>query len=425
MSRKLALLLLTLVVSFIALLPLRDGRIENVRAADLGGKSESGGVGGESAPSVEEQQKEMEELEKKISEYEKKIADLQEEERTLQNEIQYMDSQIYLTTLKIKDNEEKLAAKERELAGLREDIGGLQDRIVRLGELLDEQQRIFGARARESYKSSHITTFEIVFGAPNLARLVERIKYLQVLELQSQRLLAQMEKTREDCAEQKKLLEDKKAEVEQIKAEIESYKASLESQRASLTRQKKDKEDLLAVTRGKESDYQRLLEQVRSELASIAAALEGGVKIGEVKKGDIIAYEGNTGCVCSSIYGCAPPPKSDPTAGSHLHFGVYKDGKAVNPRDYLGDELAWPEKNPTVTQEFGENYSFYMRNFGIPGHNGLDMTAGYGSPIRAAADGVAYATGDDRVWASWCNGKAKGVRIDHGNGLQTIYWHVL
>lgn len=373
----------------------------------------------------EEELEELSDLEEKIEEYEEKIAELQAEERTLQNEISYMDSQIYLTSLKIQENAAQIAAKENELAELRLDIGDLQDRIVVLGELLDEQREVFGARARESYKSMRLTSFDIVFGAPNLSLLVERIKYLRVLELQDRKLLEQMEQTREGCAEQKELLEVKKAEVEQIKAEIERYKASLESYRASLTRQKKDKEQILSMTRGEEQEYQRLLEAAQAELASIAAALKGGVRIGEVEKGDVIAYEGNTGCVCSYAYGCGPPPGGAPTAGSHLHFGVYKDGKAVDPRKYLDDEFDWPEKGTNITQEFGENYSFYMRNFGVPGHNGLDMTSGYASPIYAAADGIAYRTGDEKVWASWCNGKAKGVRIDHGDDLQTIYWHIL
>lgn len=373
----------------------------------------------------EEYLDELSKLEDKIKEYEEKIAELQEEERTLENEISYMNSQIYLTSLKIQENEAKIAVKEEELDELRLDIGDLQDRIIRLGELLDEQREVFGARARESYKSMRLTPFEIVFGVPNLSRLVERIKYLRVLELQDRRLLKQMEQTREGYATQKELLEVKKVEVEEIKAEIERYKASLESHRASLTRQKKDKEHILSITRGKEQEYQRMLEAARAELASIAAALKGGVRIGDVEKGDVIAYEGNSGCCCSYTYGCGPPPAGNPTAGSHLHFGVYKDGAAQNPRDYLGDEFDWPEEDTIITQEFGENYSFYMRNFGVPGHNGLDMTSGYGSPIYAAADGVAYATGDEEVWATWCNGKARGVRIDHGDNLQTIYWHVL
>ena len=393
-------------------------------AQELNGENPAGETEEFEEELKEEYEEQLSDLADKIKEYEEKIAKLQSEERTLQNEIDYMNSQIYLTSLKINDTESKITTKEEELDGLRTDIGDLQERILTLGELLDSQRAIFAARARESYKSSRFNSFEVLFSASNLSRLVERIKYLRVLELQDQKLLGQMETTREGCTMQKELLEIKKVEVEEVKAEIEAYQASLVSQKANLARQKKDKEYLLSVTHGKEQEYQRRLEAVRAELAAIAAALKGGVKIGKVEKGDIIAREGNTGCCCSAAYGCAPPPKSHPSAGSHLHFGVYKNGKAVNPRKYLGDEFDWPERNYIITQEFGENYSFYMRNFGVPGHNGLDMTSGYGSPIYAADDGTAYLTGDSKVWASWCNGQAKGIRIDHGNGLQTIYWHV-
>ena len=411
---------------FISSLPIISYQlpITNISAQELS-DSDSADESDEFKEDLEEEYKDqLESLEDKKKEYEDKIAKLQSEERTLQNEIDYMTNQIYLTSLKINETEAKITAKEEELDSLKTDIGDLQERILTLGELLDSQRAIFASRARESYKSSRFTSFEVLFGVANLSRLVERIKYLQVLEIQDQRLLGQMETTREGCTMQKELLEIKKMEVEEVKTEIETYQASLVSQRANLAQQKKDKEWILSTTKGKEQEYQRMLDAVRSEIASIAAALAGGIKIGKVEKGDVIAREGNTGCCCSAAYGCQPPPASHPSAGSHLHFGVYKDGKAVNPRKYLGDEFGWPEKNTVITQEFGENYSFYMRNFGVPGHNGLDMSSGYGSPIYAAADGVAYLTGDSQVWSSWCNGQAKGVRIDHGDGLQTIYWHV-
>lgn len=130
--------------------------------------------------------------------------------------------------------------------------------------------------------------------------------------------------------------------------------------------------------------------------------------IGPVKKGDIIAYQGNSGC----------------STGTHLHWGVYVDGVAVNPRTYINSgRLDWPEKDFTITQEFGANYEWYLRNFGLPGHNAIDMTAGFGAPIYASADGVAYAASDSQP--CWITGTVgKGVIIDHGEGLKTIYWQI-
>jgi murein DD-endopeptidase MepM/ murein hydrolase activator NlpD len=49
-------------------------------------------------------------------------------------------------------------------------------------------------------------------------------------------------------------------------------------------------------------------------------------------------------------------------------------------------------------------------------HEGLDLGAGYGSPIHAAAAGVV-------VHAGWLGGYGNLVVIDHGGGLSTAYGH--
>jgi len=355
----------------------------------------------------------------------RKLDVLQAEGRSLQNQIAYMDSQIALTNLKIDEAQMKILERQTELEGLATDIETLIARIGRIEESVQYQHEVYGQRLRARYKSSRVSAFEILFGADSLSDVFARLKYLRMMEQQDRRLISQMNDTQHNYKNQKKLLEETKVQVELVKQELEQEKINLEARRTDLARQRKEKEHILAITREEEANYQRLLEQVRAELEALLSALSGGVKIGPVKKGDILALEGNTGCVCSYAVGCNPPTAEYPTAGSHLHFGVYKDGVAVDPRPYMeSGELDWPEKNTVVTQEFGENYDFYMRNFGVPGHNGIDMTSGYGSSIFAAADGVAYATGEDKQYLSWCNGPGNGVRVEHDNGLVTLYWHL-
>ena len=366
-----------------------------------------------------------EDLQQTEEEILQKLSELQAEGRSLQNQIAYMDSQIALTNLKIDEAQMKILERQTELEGLATDIETLIARIGRIEESTQYQNEVYGQRLRARYKSSRISAFEILFGADSLSDVFARLKYLRMMEQQDRRLISQMNDTQHNYKNQKQLLEEIRVQVEQVKQELEQEKANLEARRVDLDRQRKEKEHILTITKGEEENYQRLLEQVRAELEALLNALSGGVKIGPVEKGELIALEGNTGCVCSYAVGCNPPTAEYPTAGSHLHFGVYKDGVAVDPRPYLeSGELDWPEKNTVVTQEFGENYDFYMRNFGVPGHNGIDMTSGYGSSILAAADGVAYKTGDDGQYLSWCNGPANGVRVEHENGLVTLYWHL-
>lgn len=65
---------------------------------------------------------------------------------------------------------------------------------------------------------------------------------------------------------------------------------------------------------------------------------------------------------------------------------------------------------------------FGPRNTGIPGastyHLGADVAAACGTPIHAAGPGVVVAAGPVRGWGNH-------IKIDHGNGVATVYAHLL
>ena len=84
--------------------------------------------------------------------------------------------------------------------------------------------------------------------------------------------------------------------------------------------------------------------------------------------------------------------------------------------------MQYPLATYTVTQNFGCSYlGFYSYNaaWGCPLHDGLDLAARAGANLLAADGGTVVAAG-------WCNcGLGYYVKIDHGNGLATIYGHML
>jgi len=67
----------------------------------------------------------------------------------------------------------------------------------------------------------------------------------------------------------------------------------------------------------------------------------------------------------------------------------------------------WPARG-TVTSRFGVRLRRH--------HNGIDIAARYGSPIRAVRAGVVRYRG-------WFGGYGRLVVIDHGGGLETWYGH--
>ena len=87
--------------------------------------------------------------------------------------------------------------------------------------------------------------------------------------------------------------------------------------------------------------------------------------------------------------------------------------------------LSWPLAKVFITQYFG-NTPFATQNpqiYSGKGHNGIDLRASVGTPVKSAADGRVVAWGDtDRACAGVSYGK--WVLVEHDNNLSTLYAHL-
>jgi len=351
---------------------------------------------------------------KKQEEYQKIITNLNSKSNTLRNELEYIDTEISLIGIKIIEVEKNLAQKNILLSDLTNYIEGLSKRMDKLDKSMSIQDTALKERIVERYKSLTDVNVLSVLVSGNLQKAMLKLQYIEQLEEQDRRIISYMKDTKSDYGVQQKLIERKKSEVEQVKKDIISQKEKLVSYRESLKKQNDEKESLLKLTENDEAKYQRLLSQIQAELdaQNLAIGIEG--KDGTlVKKGEVIGYLGNTGC----------------STAPHLHYSYIIGSKAVDPYPYLKNgRLGWPLANYKITQYFGENYNFYMRRFGVPGHLALDLidpSSWIGSPIRASKDGVLHYATDRKVFCPDINNSiGKGAIIDHGNGEKTIYWHL-
>ena len=343
------------------------------------------------------------------------IDQTKKEANTLAAQISMLDNEIKLTQLEIGATQAELNIKEAELAALSTDIGELADRIGNLEVDLRNVASIATKRFRVAQAVQNAAPFGAVFVTGDFEAVSANMAYLEYVQQHDQKIFDEMRIIKNTLAVQKGTLQDKQAEVTKIRDSIQAQKDKLSAAKAQLDSQKNEKAYLLRVTKNNEATYQRILEQVKSEINSIQVALMGGgVRLGNVKAGDTVAKQGNTGC----------------STGTHLHFGAYQNNVAYNPKSQLDSGyFKWPEITPRITQWYGENYSWYMKYFGMPGHNGIDMVAGnwpnngYGSPIYATRAGTAYLSVESSP-CSFTGTRGKGIVIDHGLGLKTIYWHI-
>ena len=79
----------------------------------------------------------------------------------------------------------------------------------------------------------------------------------------------------------------------------------------------------------------------------------------------------------------------------------------------------WPTEYREITQHFGANPKNYAQ-FGLPGHEGIDIRAPHGSKVFCVAPGTinqVHTNGNNHNYGTH-------VRVDHQDGYQTIYAHL-
>lgn len=178
-------------------------------------------------------------------------------------------------------------------------------------------------------------------------------------------------------------LEDSQGQAMDQKRRLTSLERELLDRKALEENTQKGKNQLLVATKNREAGYQKLLkdrEQKRAEITEEIRRVED-----ELRK--------------------LIDPTSLPPAGKGI--------------------LGWPVKNSKITQTFGlTSFSTGRTDVYKNGrHNGIDLSAGVGTPIFAADDGTIKAAGDNDIG---CPGGSYGkwVLMNHPTNLATLYAHL-
>lgn len=318
---------------------------------------------------IQSNQEEIKKLETEIAKYQTALNDTRKQSNTLKNEIGKID----LTRKELGTN---ISLTQVKLSGTENNIQKLTGDITVKKQEISEGEQTIGEILRHIRQTDNSELTEILLAETDLASFWNQVVQLENLNIKIKNQV-------ETLTVNKRELETKKLSEEQLKAKLSDLKNQLAAQKKIADDIRAQKDALLAQTKSKETNYQKLLADRQARKKAVEAEMSQAEE--KLK--------------------FALDPSSIPKTGS----GV----------------LSYPLSKINITQYFG-NTDFAKSHAAVyngKGHNGIDLAASVGTPILAAADGTVTGIGDtDKTCPNASYGK--WVLIKHNNGLATLYAHL-
>ncbi|MFH0712310.1 MAG: lytic murein transglycosylase [Candidatus Jorgensenbacteria bacterium] len=213
-------------------------------------------TGGETTAEERAQlEQELKELENQIVEYQNTVAEYRKQGNTLKNEISALNAKISQLNLKIKAINLNLEQLSIEITETQKQINQTENNIVIHKDALSQAIRTI-------YEADGQTTIEILLTNENLSDFFGNIQNVTLVQSNLRMALDEIIRLREMLLEQK-------TELALEKDDVENLKAYQESQKRNVATTQSEKNELLTVTKGRESEYQKLVEEKQATAAEI------------------------------------------------------------------------------------------------------------------------------------------------------------
>ncbi len=310
---------------------------------------------------ISSQKTKIQDLEKRQAQYLETINQKQSEKTSLATQLSLLDDQLSQTQLEIDALLLNIDQTNLEIKKATLDISSKDEAIKREKDHIANLLRLL-------YKQDQVSTLEILLLNNSLSDFLDQVKYLENTNEELNRSIDDLKSAKEKIEENKSLLVEKGKE-------LDTLKVSLEDKKNNLAGEQETKNILLDETRKSEKRYQYLLEQARRE------QLQATAEINSLEK----------------------------TVRAKLE--KQKDNPNLNYNGFI-----WPVTKNRINATFHDADYPFRRLIGE--HSGVDIKAGFGTTIRAAADGYVA-----RVKYDGSSSYAY-IMIIHGDGLSTVYGHV-
>lgn len=318
---------------------------------------------------IEVKNQEMEIIQKEIDRYKGMFETASKESNNIKNQINILENNLAKIRAEIRFSENRIDAAELSIEELTLAVLKNEEKIKKSREIISEILKIINEEDGNSI-------LEILLANNDFSDFFDNLKNVEEIEEKISFYL-------NDLKNLKTALEEEKYGVIVNKNSLEARKEEFIDRQEIEKSVQYQKQALLIQTKNQEQVYKSILNEKlkkQEELEKEIKNIEEEIKI-------------------------AIDPKSLP-----------KPGPGV---------LSWPLEINIITQYFG-NTPFATQNaqvYGGMGHNGIDLRASIGTPVKSSGDGKVAGIGNTDIA---CKGASYGkwILIEHNNNLTTLYAHM-
>ncbi|WP_192988011.1 murein hydrolase activator EnvC family protein [Carnobacterium mobile] len=367
-------------------------------------------VKAESVQELEKQKQELEsksnDLNSKIKKQEDTLNNLESQKADLEGDVKQLQTKIDEVVLKLHEQEKKLADSKAKIEKLQKEIEALKELIAQREEKLENQARVVQTDARSS------NMVEMIISSESLSDLIGRVGIISQLVTANKDIVMEQQNDQKKLEANEKKAEEEKVAIESLKSEIEVAKNNLVTQKAEMddkiiqlaaqydmTESEKNsfvnEQQVIAtqtsvLSKELQQERQRIVEeeqarQAAAKEASEKAAQQAAKEAEQAEQSQVASNETKTANKSADV---------SPTTSNISGFIRPSNGVTTSPFGYRIHPITGEHKL----------------------HGGIDF--GGSGPIVAAQSGTVEIAGYDSGWGNY-------VKINHGNGVETLYAHMV
>jgi murein DD-endopeptidase MepM/ murein hydrolase activator NlpD len=314
-------------------------------------------------------------VQSKLQRAREREASLSAEIASVTQRIQSLETEVGDVSTKLVALEEDLALHQRKLDALTELYEIQSERLAFLRDQYGVAVKRLSTRLVAVYESGEPSTLDVLIDAKSFSEILDQLDYLGSIAAQDRSIVKHVTGARDHMRVLRERTGKTKARVAAVTRVV---KIRTEQQRALKNQLAARQKGLAAARSSRRASLADVREDAR-HYASEAAALQ--------------AQSAN---VAAQIRSAQATVSSSPT---------YSQASTDSSPSASG--FIWPVGGPVVSP-FGWRWGRM--------HEGVDIAAGYGTPIAAAASGTV-------IYAGWMGGYGNLIIIDHGGGIATAYAH--